>query len=202
MITKRLVSFVVVAMMGLLFIAVVGARGSIGFSKGSVRATGEISGKFDKNNGTVVLNVTKHPNASGLELVAICQNHGGNIAPGVNPVTVNFSMGDTASISGLKKSKGTVTIKDGDLVAFLSDDTLNDLFNPADTCPNGNWDVVEAYPVGFTATIDVKSGDSVDQRFEYVCGTTLAAGGSPFVNGDLFSGTEYNCAETLDTTNP
>jgi hypothetical protein len=202
MVHKRILPIVILAMISVLFIGLVGARGSIGFSRGSVNAFGEITGKYDKN-GDVTLTVEQHPDASGLELYAICQNKGGNIAPGVNPVTAQISMSDSASISGLQKSKGKVTIQEGDLVADLGKGELKSLFDSSEVCPNGNWDVIDAYPVGFVATVDVNSKKgTTGQRFQYTCGTTLASGQSPFVDGDSFNGSEYSCVETLDVNNP
>lgn len=200
MLSKRIIPLTfLVVFSALSFIALVGARGSFSASRGSVNIFGEITGKYDKD-GEITLTVM--PLGNALELVVTCRNQGGNEAPGVNPVILSETWDASADISGLSRKKGKVTINEGQLSTDLNLETLSATYADQ-ACPNGNWSISDAYPGGFHAVIKAKDGNgNVGQQIEMDCGTTLASGNSPFVDGDLYSGTIYDCTETLDTNNP
>jgi len=191
--TKRMVTATIVMVLSsVLLIALVGARGSFGFGKGSVVAFGEIQGKANKH-GEVNLMVEKHPNAGALELYTVCQTAGGQSLG--NTVTMNTTLSDSVSGDKLGKTKGAVVVAWGDLVADLSPSQLASIDAGA-ACGDASATIVDAFPVGFKATITVrKNKNKVDMQESYVCGTTIAQGGSPFSNGDAFSGTEYICTD-------
>jgi len=182
----------VMVLSSILFIALVGARGSFGFGKGSVVAFGEVQGKANKH-GEISLTVEKHPNAGTLELYTLCQTAGGQTLG--NPVTMNTTLSDSVNTNNIEKTKGALIVAWGDLVADVTPGQLASI-DAASACGDANATVVDAFPVGFKATITVrKNKKKVDTQLSYVCGTTLAQGGASFADGDAMSGSEYICTE-------
>lgn len=202
------------------------ARGSWGFTSGSVVADGSFSGKYDNKAGFVQLMISPLE-GDAITGVVFCvnpgQGQGGNVPQGVNPVDLfaTFSSAQVplaAESEHVSREKGSVTITD--LVAGLSRETLTAIFQDQinDLCPGGNqqqttnWEIIDFVAVGFFARVDVVGGDGeIDQRFEYRCGVTrdqLESGMSPFEPpSDIFTlqygeRRQYRCVETLDTTNP
>lgn len=191
--SKRVVvATIVMVLSSILLIALVGARGSFGFGKGSVVAFGEIQGKANKH-GEVSLMVEKHPNAGALEMYTVCQSAGGTSLG--NTISMNTTMSDSVSGDQLGKTKGAVIVAWGDLVADLSPAQLASI-DAASACGDASATVVDAFPVGFKATITVmKNKQKVETQLAYVCGTTIAQGGASFSDGDAMSGTNYICAD-------
>ncbi|GEM_PF-2934616 len=192
--SKNLILITVVTILSsVLLIALVGARGSFGFGKGSVIAFGEIEGQVNRS-GEVILRVKKHPDASAMELYAVCQAPSGNRALATEPVIMDVTMRDRAGRNEIEQTNGAVIIAYGVLVADLNNRQRNSI--DTSICPEPNSTIVETFPVGFEAVIRVKKNeDRVVNRVKYVCGTTLAQGGAIFADGDPMSGQNYICTD-------
>lgn len=191
MMMKRFVLFVVIAMFAILSIAVIGARGTGGFSRGSVVGWGEIWGKIAKES-YMTLEVAPHPDETGdkegiLTLIVFCGTPGNSkIAPGINPIEAEVSfVGEGVPTEGLERIKRGVILPGEDdpengLLRALDSEADMDYLNSisSDNCPNPNWHIVDAYPIGFKAIIRVYDSDpelgnaDIDQEFEAVCGVT------------------------------
>jgi len=119
-------------------------RGSATLTSGSLRASVDISG-FGNNTDTVTVTLT----AQGTDLTAMCQNRGGNLAPGQNPVNVSVSASQTVSPG----SNGSAEVNFH--VNLLPS-------SQAAGCPNRNWKVVDLLGTIYVNlfAIDNATGDS------------------------------------------
>src|SRR5262245_2975825 len=119
--------------------------GSARFGFGSLDASVDIAG-FGSATDTVTVTLT----ATGSNLVAMCQNKGGNRAPGQNPLNVNVNNSQTVSPGSNGRAQ----------VSFH----LNLL--PASAreagCPNNNWTVTDLFGTLFVklSGVNTSNGDS------------------------------------------
>jgi|FLYN01.1.fsa_nt_gi hypothetical protein len=143
--------FVIVASVFLTVYAGLHFRGAAGWSSGSLVAVADISG-FGNNTGTVTVTLR----AWGSGLTAFCQNRGGNLAPGQNPVNVNVSTSQVARPD--KNGSATVTFH----VNLLPS-------TRAAGCPNGNWRVVDLIGTINASLEAVDSATGASDRQDYVC---------------------------------
>ena len=191
--SKRIVTATIVMVLSsVLLIALVGARGSFGFGKGSVVAFGEIQGDVS-DNANVFLQVKKHPDAAVMQFYVSCQGPSGTISEGERPVRMIARMRSWVNVSQLEKLNGAVIVGHGQLVANLNDRQMSRLRTSA--CPEANSTIIDAFPVGFEATVQLRENGQVINELKYVCGTTIRASRSPFSNGSMNSGSEYECSE-------
>lgn len=109
--------------------------GNTGFGSGSVIVDVSVAGISARTQAIVVANV------SGTGLTAMCENRGGNFAPGQNPVNVNVTVSDSERSDRNGRSDFSFTI---DLISQAG------LTKQSAGCPNGNWTIT-----GLIGTIHV-----------------------------------------------
>lgn len=123
--------------------------GTTSFGFGSLKATADISG-FGNNTDSVVVTLS----AYGSNLTAMCQNKGGNRAPGQNPLSVSVNTSQT--VAPKKNGTAVVNFEVGLLPTAV-----------AAGCPNNNWTVTDLYGtlnVNLNA-IDSATGAQSSQSF-------------------------------------
>ena len=148
-IISSLIATLVLFMMPLAVYAGLHFVGTTTFGFGSLRATADISG-FGNNTDTVVVTLS----AIGNNLTAMCQNKGGNRAPGQNPVSVNLNTSQTVSPG-----------KNGQSVVNFHVNLLPTAV--AAGCPNKNWTVTDLYgTLNVTLNaVDSATGAQASQSF-------------------------------------
>ncbi len=145
-----LVLFATTAYAGLHFV------GGASIGSGSLVADAQISG-FGNNTDTATVTLSVY----GTNLTALCQNKGGNIAPGQNPVNVNVNTSQTVS----PDSNGSA---DASFHVNLLPTSIEA------GCPNRNWSVVDLLgylQVTLTAT---DSATGVTDTLIYDCNVNEA----------------------------
>ena len=188
---RMIITTVIMVLSSVLLIALVGARGSFGFGKGSVVAYGEIEGQVS-DNGQVTLNVKKHPEARKMQFYVTCERNG-EVREGRRPVELRTELFGSIGVSQLEKLNGGVVVGYGQLVADLTSQQKDRLSRRA--CNGRRSTLVDAFPVGFEATVSLQDNGQTVSELKYVCGTTITRGRSPFNNGSADAGTEYECTE-------
>lgn len=188
---RMIVTTIIMVLSSVLFIALVGARGSFGFGKGSVVAYGEIEGQAS-DSGQVTLNVSKHPDSKKMQFYVTCEGPN-RTRERKRPIELRTELFGSVSVSQLEKLNGAVVVGYGQLVADLTPDQMDKLSRRA--CPGRNSVAVDAFPVGFSATVKLQDNGQVISELKYVCGTTANRGRSPFRNGNEDSGSDYECTE-------
>ncbi len=123
---------------GLIFV------GGASIGSGSLVATAQIAG-FGNNTDTTSVSL----NVYGTNLTAMCQNKGGNLAPGQNPINVNLDITQTVSPD-----------KNGTASTSFHVSLLPTWGNAG--CPNGKWTVVGllGYLRVTLTAFDTATGDS------------------------------------------
>jgi hypothetical protein len=123
--------------------------GTTSFGFGSLRASADISG-FGNNTDSVVVTLS----AVGNNLTAMCQNKGGNRAPGQNPVSVSVNTSQTVA----PKKNGTAVVNFHVNLLPTAD---------AAGCPNRNWTVTDLYgTLNVTLNaVDTATGAQASQSF-------------------------------------
>jgi hypothetical protein len=140
-----IVSAVFMANAGLHFV------GSVRVSSGSLIVAADIAG-FGNNTDTVTVTLT----ATGTGLTALCQNRGGNIAPGRNPVNVNVSASQIVSADRNGRASAEFYIP------FLP--------SPRDAgCPNGNWRVVDLQGTLHVNLFAFNSSNGDSDSLDFTC---------------------------------
>jgi hypothetical protein len=126
--------------------------GSARFGFGSLDASVDIAG-FGSDTDTVTVTLS----ATGSNLVAMCQNKGGNRAPGQNPLNVNVSSSQTVS-PGSNGRAG---------VSF----NLNLLPTSAKAagCPNNNWTVTDLFGTLYVTLSGFNSSNGDSFVHNFVC---------------------------------
>lgn len=126
--------------------------GGVRFGFGSLDANADLSG-FGSDTDSITVTLS----ANGTGLTAMCQNKGGNRAPGQNPLNVSVSSSQTVSPDRNGRAS----------VAFH----LNLLPSSAREagCPNNNWKVTDLYGTlnVSLAAFNASNGDS--QVLNFVC---------------------------------
>jgi hypothetical protein len=120
----------------------------VGFSSisyGSLHASFTVAG-YGNSEVSVTLQV------EGNNLTAMCENRGGNQAPGQNPVNLNQMW--TTLLN---------TDKNGNADGSLTVDLLPSAKQAG--CPNGNWHVVDLYGTLYVDLIAQSGGDIATQSF-------------------------------------
>lgn len=143
--SKTLLSIIVLVVLSLsAFVASGGLHfaGGAGFGSGSVIIDVSVAGISSRTQAVVVATV------SGTNLTAMCQNRGGNMAPGQNPVNANVVVSESDRSDRNGRSDFSFTID-------LIDET--GLTKRSAGCPNGNWRVT-----GLVGTINVNLEAFVD----------------------------------------
>jgi hypothetical protein len=142
--------------------------GGVGFGLGSLVAQGNFAG-YGSDNLVVTLT------GSGT-VKAMCENPGGNRAPGRNPILVAVNQTGTFLTGQNGKVAITVTSPDPTAAGFEPSPTPKQA-----GCPNGNWrvvDIIDRSTNWTAARITIKSAAGelyFDQR--YSCVTTFDANG-------------------------
>jgi hypothetical protein len=140
-----IVSAVFMANAGLHFV------GSVRLSGGSLSAEVDIAG-FGNDTDTVTVTLT----VWGSGLTALCQNRGGNIAPGRNPVDVNVSA--SQAVSADRNGRAST----GFHVELLP--------SPREAgCPNGNWRVVDLQGMLHVNLFAFNASNGDSDSLDFVC---------------------------------
>lgn len=144
--------------------------GTVGFRSGSLHATGDLAGLGNTN-------VTVRMDAYAT-VIALCQNNGGNQAPGRNPIRVTTVVTDVET----PDRNGRATVE------LVAEDPLTLATPPPSPspktagCPNGNWTVIGFMPgstqwTGATISVIDNLTHVVLLRNNYTCtgsGATLS----------------------------
>lgn len=123
--------------------------GTTSFGYGSLKATADISG-FGNNTDSVVVTLS----ATGSNLTAMCQNKGGNRAPGQNPLSVNVNRSQTVAPG-----------RNGSAYVNFEVSLLPSAVEAG--CPNRNWTVTDLYgTLNVTLNaVDTATGSQASQSF-------------------------------------
>lgn len=116
-----------------------------------------------------------------IEGIVFCQNKGGKIAPGVNPITAQVSL----------LSAQTVKDRNGRL-KFSNQHGPDNLQVLVEACPNGNWNVISFTPIAFAA--QVQFYDTASQEMLYQEARTCELPNAENLTyEDIASGLRYDC---------
>lgn len=100
---------------------------------GSLTVEGDLAGIGGGQGALVTVTGT-----ATADVIAMCENRGGNQAPGQNPLVARTTSSDTF---GPVEDNGKVHV-----VLEIPDPTLDDVIGPVSKkdagCPNGNWSVI------------------------------------------------------------
>lgn len=108
--------------------------GTLSFTAGSLHVTGDLAGL---GNTDVVVRLDAYAN-----VVAQCQNRGGNTAPGRNPIAVST----TVTTSLIPDANGRTSVELTALDPVTVTPPLSSPSAKTAGCPNGNWSVVGFVP--------------------------------------------------------
>lgn len=137
---RKLISSLLALMLLLLVILPVYAAisGVFNFTRGSIILSGVIRGlgNTNKNEVITVLDAT-------AQVYALCQNKGGNIAPGRNPISLTLNV-QSEPLQADRNGVASVNIVIDDPSTFAGTPVSP---TPKQAgCPNGNWKVVGIQP--------------------------------------------------------
>jgi hypothetical protein len=121
--------------------------GTTRFGFGSLEASANLAG-FGNNAISVTLTAT------GSNMTAMCQNRGGNRAPGQNPLSVSVNQAQTVTAD--RNGKASVQFK------------VNLLPTARQAgCPNNNWTVTDLYGTLYVTMVatDLDNGNQASQNF-------------------------------------
>ncbi|MDL1885018.1 hypothetical protein FBR01_15375 [Anaerolineae bacterium CFX8] len=108
--------------------------GSVRFSSGSLRAEGDLAGLGNEN-------VIVRMDATATTL-ALCENPGGNLAPGRNPIYITQTVSDTAAPD--RNGRAHIVLVAQDPTTIYPPPVSP---TPKEAgCPNGKWRVVGLVP--------------------------------------------------------
>jgi hypothetical protein len=166
MIKKKVVTFVMLAALLALVLPAFSA-GGWAFSSHSVEANGTYTGlgNVKKTGAEGDLFVSPVDNSGVVLGVLFCANHGGNIAPGVNPVgAVPFS-GTQTITSNMIDHNGRAP---GHITALANLSGMS--CSKANSNWGNNWTPVDFVPIAFIGTVSAFAADgSVLYQVKYNC---------------------------------
>lgn len=151
--------------------AIAGAHfvGGVGFGLGSLIAQGNFAGY---GNDPLLVTLT----GTGT-VKAMCENKGGNRAPGRNPIWASVSQTGQFTTDGNGKVAIVVTSPDPTAAGFEPSPTPKQA-----GCPNGNWrvvDIIDRSTNWTGARLQIQSLSTSEMLFDksYSCVTTFDANG-------------------------
>ena len=174
--TKKQVASLITVFIVVLSVFAVSAQsisGVFSFSRGSLILSGTIRGLGNVSNNAFYSTLT-----GTAQVTALCQNRGGNVAPGQNPVVVLVSK---TSPPLAPDSNGNadvwITITDAEVsAAFVAGS-----YSARDVgCPNNNWTVIgmeNASARWVAATVNVYENSALALQYSVGCvddGVTLS----------------------------